>query len=96
MNAQCIILPLTSSAPEKQGNCTRSCMASYGSSYIIDLHLAVKFWKSLLNKPCHSLGIIHTCRLRYIALTGIIKPILCILLHALYYLLNNLLFTSYL
>lgn len=59
-------------------------MASYGSSYIIDLHLAVKFWKSLLNKPCHSLGILHTCRLRYIALAGIIKPILCILLHALY------------
>ena len=69
MNAQCIILPLTSFAPEKQGNCARSCMTSYSSSYIIYLHLAVKFWKSLLNKPCHSLGIIHTCRLRYIALT---------------------------
>lgn len=69
INAQCIILPLTSFAPEKQGDCARSCMASYGSSYIIDLHLAIELWKSLLNKPCHSLGILHTCRLRYIALT---------------------------
>ena len=76
-----VCLCSSSASPEKQRHCTRTCVTSDGCSNTIDLNFSIKFRKSFLHKPRHFFCIFQACRLGNIAFSGIIKPILRILLH---------------
>mgnify|MGYP000375091963 CR=1 FL=1 len=71
------------SAPEEQRNGAGAGVAADGRADIVYLDLAVEFGEAFLNKRGNFLCILNAAGLSDIALAGIIKAVVCALLHTL-------------